>query len=133
MKDFTTFPYKARSLTLNKEIEFNSVEDVYEELFRCYDKAFNNYPIGQSLFVSHLFYCSPIIFYDHKIQNRIKKVQYSLESNTPLYTTVNNTPASVVDEFMIFRHESEHCKSEILQKQKKEQKVENGSKKQIHN
>ncbi len=120
MKDFTTFPYKARSLTLNKEIEFNSIEDIYEELCRCYDKSFNKYPLGESLFISHLFYSSPTNFYDNRIQNRIKKIEYSLESNTPLFSTVQTTPASVVDEFMIYKHESKHCIQYLAQERQKE-------------
>jgi len=119
VKDFATFPYKARSLTLGKEIEFNSIEDVYEELCRCYDKSFNKYPLGESLFVSHLFYSNPANFYDHNIQNRIKKVQYSLESNTPLYSTVQDTPASVVDEFLIYKSESQHCTQYLERERKK--------------
>ena len=122
---FTTFPYEARSLTLNKEIEFKNIEDVYEELCRCYDKSFNKYPIGESLFVSHLFYSNPRDFYDINIQNRIKKVQYSLESNTPLYSTVQHTPASVVDEFLIYSAEKEHC----IQYLAKERKKKDGDKK----
>ena len=116
---FTTFPYEARSLTLNKEIEFNNIEDVYEELCRCYDKSFNKYPIGESLFVSHLFYSSPANFYNHKTQNRIRKVQYSLESNTPLYSTVQHTPASVVDEFLIYSAEKDHCIQHLAAERKK--------------
>ena len=122
---FATFPYEARSLTLNKEIEFKNIEDVYEELCRCYDKSFNKYPIGESLFVSHLFYSNPANFYDPKIQNRIKKVQYSLESNTPLYSTVQDTPAYVVDEFLIYSAEKEHC----IQHLTKERKKKDGDKK----
>tara|TARA_Y100000401_G_scaffold117351_1_gene125762 strand:+ start:1584 stop:1964 length:381 start_codon:yes stop_codon:yes gene_type:complete len=125
VKDFATFPYKARSLTLAKEIEFNSIEDVYEELRRCYDKSYNKFPIGESLFVSHLFYSNPINFYDHRIQNKIKKVQYSLESNTPLYSTVQETPAQVVDEFLIYKNESQHCIDYL----DKERKKKDGSKK----
>ena len=98
---------------------------IRDRLCRCYDKSFNNYPIGESLFVSHLFYASPTNFYDHRIQNRIKKVQYSLESNTPLYNTVNDTPASVVDEFMIFTHESEHCKQNLTKERQKEKDGKN--------
>ena len=128
VKDFATFPYKARSLTLGKEIEFNSIEDVYEELCRCYDKSFNKYPLGESLFVSHLFYSNPTDLYDHNIQNRIKKVQYSLESNTLLYATVENTPASVVDEFLIYKHESNHCMQYLAQERQKEK---DGDKKRI--
>lgn len=125
MKDFATFPYKARSLTLGKEIEFKSIEDVYEELCRCYDKSFNKYPLGESLFVSHLFYSNPANFYDNTIQNRIKKVQYSLESKTPLYSTVQDTPASVVDEFLIYKSESQHC----IQYLERERKKKDGDKK----
>jgi hypothetical protein len=125
VKDFATFPYKARSLTLGKEIEFKSIEDVYEELCRCYDKSFNKYPLGESLFVSHLFYSNPTNFYDNSIQNRIKKVQYSLESKTPLYSTVQDTPASVVDEFLIYKSESQHC----IQYLERERKKKDGDKK----
>jgi hypothetical protein len=98
---------------------------VYAELCRCYDKAFNKYPIGESLFVSHLFYSNPTNFYDSEIQTRIKKVQYSLESNTPLYPTVQNTPARVVDEFLMYGAEKEHCINYLM----KERQKKDGSKK----
>tara|TARA_R110000823_G_scaffold167796_1_gene299786 strand:- start:1786 stop:2193 length:408 start_codon:yes stop_codon:yes gene_type:complete len=119
VENFATFPYKAMSLTLNKEIEYNNIEDVYEELCRCYDKSFNKFPIGESLFVSHLFYANPTNFYNNKIQNRIKKVQYSLESKTPLYATVQDTPASVVNEFLLYKSESEHCIQYLATERKK--------------
>ena len=82
--------------------------------------------MGESLFVSHLFYSNPTNFYDPRIQNRIKKVQYSLESKTPLFSTVQTTPATVVDEFMIYKHESDHC-MQYLKREK--QKETNGNKK----
>ena len=81
--------------------------------------------MGESLFVSHIFYSSPANFYDHNIQNRIKKVQYSLESKTPLYSTVQNTPASVIDEFLIYKSESDHA----MQYLAKERKKKDGDKK----
>jgi hypothetical protein len=77
------------------------------------------------LFVSHLFYSNPTNFYDNSIQNRIKKVQYSLESKTPLYSTVQDTPASVVDEFLIYKSESQHC----IQYLERERKKKDGDKK----
>jgi hypothetical protein len=66
--------------------------------------------------------------YDFKIQNRIRKVQYSLESKTPLYKTVDRTPAKVVDEFMIYKHESQHCINNLAQQRQKEK---DGDKKRI--
>tara|TARA_R100000655_G_scaffold39662_2_gene74976 strand:- start:305 stop:565 length:261 start_codon:yes stop_codon:yes gene_type:complete len=85
--------------------------------------------LGESLFVSHLFYSNPTNFYDNRIQNRIKKVQYSLESNTPLYSTVESTPAKIIDEIMIYKHESKHC---IQYLAKERQKEKDGDKKRIH-
>ncbi len=101
------------------------MEDVYDELCRCHDKAFNKYPIGQSLFVSHLFYSNPKFFYDQKIQTDIRAIEYSLESNTPLYTTVQKTPAKIVDKFMMYRHESDHAIEYIKEEKIKEKKRKN--------
>ena len=85
--------------------------------------------MGESLYVSPLFYSNPTDLYDHNIQNRIKKVQYSIASKTPIYSTVQNTPASVVDEFLIYKHESKHCMQHLAQERQKEK---NGDKKRIH-
>lgn len=89
---------------------------------RCYDNAYGSYPLGQSLYVSHLFYSDPTLFFDFSIQNEIRKIEYSLSSGTPMYNTVLETPASVVDQFMIYKHEKKHCEKYIQEENDKKNK-----------
>lgn len=100
------FPYNAKSLTLKKMITFESIEDVYLELERCYDEAvLEGYPIGTALYHQHFFFANSQDLLDGKCQRLIKEYSYCKDTNTPPYPSIQQTPASYIDDFMIIKDE----------------------------
>ena len=96
------YPYKALSPVDNKRKEFLTIDDVYEELIRCYkqleDRNISN--ISEQLYVEHFFFCNTLELLDRKIQLRIKEYNYSKAFNCPPYPSIINTPAKVIDDFL---------------------------------
>ena len=112
------YPYEAKSLTLNKNITFNSVEDVYLELERCYDEAVSEgYPIGAALYHQHFFFANSQDILDSYSQRIIKEYAYCKETNTPPFQSIQQTPANYIDNFMIIKEEINE-----FNKQQKERK-----------
>lgn len=117
------FPYTALKLSSGKYSEFNNIDDVYEELSILYDKCLNQgFPIGKSLYKQSAFFVDNALLVDSKMQRRITEYTYCKKFNTPLYSTMNNTPANIVDEFMIIEEEYAYCKNEEEQTLNKESK-----------
>ena len=86
---------------------FNSIDDVYEKLVECYDKCkekgFKN--LGKALYEQALFFVNIDKFLDQDCQLRIKEHKFCKEFNCHPYPSLNDTPANVVDEFLIIQEE----------------------------
>ena len=83
---------------------FSSMEDVYDELIRAYDKAHSSSmteKLGESLYSLCGFFCDYSRLVDMKAQILIKKYLYSKASNTPPYATIKDTPANFLEEWLI--------------------------------
>ena len=100
------YPYKAVSPVDNKRKEFLTIDDVYEELIKCYqeleDKNIVN--ISENIYTEHFFFCNTSELLDRKIQLRIKEYNYSKAFNCPPYPSIINTPAQVVDDFLTIEY-----------------------------
>ena len=101
------FPYDAINPMSAREETFNSIDDVYEKLVECYDKCkekgFKN--LGKALYEQALFFVNIDKFLDQDCQLRIKEHKFCKEFNCPPYPSLNDTPANVVDEFLIIQEE----------------------------
>jgi len=83
------------------------------ELERCYDEAVSEgYPIGTALYHQHFFFANPNELLDSKSQRLIKEYSYCKETKTPPYPSIQETPASYIDDFMIIRDEIHEFKKE---------------------
>lgn len=101
-----SFPYKAKSLTLGDQIMFENHDHIMEELERCYDEAVREkYPIGQSLYHQHFFFANTQDVICSKSQSMIKEYLYSVASSTPPFRSIQETPASYIDQYMIIKEE----------------------------
>ena len=73
------YPYKALSPVTGVHKEFKSIDDVYEELMNCYQEL-----------------------EDKNIENKSETLyaEHCKAFNTAPYSSLNETPAKVVDEFL---------------------------------
>tara|TARA_R100001443_G_C3362116_1_gene179243 strand:- start:3057 stop:3377 length:321 start_codon:yes stop_codon:yes gene_type:complete len=86
---------------------FESKEEVYKELEMCYDELIEKRieDIGETLYIEHFYFANTIDLLDIKYQNIIKKYNFSKSFNTPAYPSIQETPASIIDDFMIIDNE----------------------------
>ena len=81
-----------------------------------YDNCYGNYPIGQSLYYQHLHFCCPTRIYNQKVIREIKAIKYCMESGTPPYATLNDTPFEFIQKFEIFNTEMNMIKEDNRKK-----------------
>tara|TARA_B100000519_G_C14260544_1_gene447577 strand:- start:7063 stop:7341 length:279 start_codon:yes stop_codon:yes gene_type:complete len=92
---------------------------VYEELERCYDEAVaEGYPIGTALYYQHFYFANSQDLLSSKYQRIIKEYSYCKDTNTPPYPSIQHTPASYIDNFMIIKEEI----NEFYKQQKEDKK-----------
>ena len=89
------------------------MEDVYEELEACYaeimEKSIN--AIGDTLYTEHFFFCNTSELLDQEVQQRIKEYSYCKTFNCPPFSSLQETPANIIDEFMLIEKELNHLKA----------------------
>ena len=103
-----TFPYEAMNPMTVKMQKFESLEDVYEVLLNCYDKCIKKgfTRLGEALKNQAVFIVNDELLIDQDMQLTIKKHQFCKQFNCPPYPSLNETPASIVDDFMIIEQET---------------------------
>ena len=101
------FPYDAINPMSARTETFNSIEDVYDKLIECYDKCKEKgfKKLGKALYEQALFFVNIDKFIDQDCQLRIKEHKFCNEFNCPPYPSLNDTPANIVDEFLIIQEE----------------------------
>ena len=107
------FPYDAMNPMKTKQQTFNSLDDVYEVLIECYDKCVNKgyEKLGSALYNQALFVVNEELIIDDEAQLLIKKHQFCKQFNCPPYPSVNQTPAKIIDGFMIIEQEIKQFQS----------------------
>ena len=92
---------------------FESMDDVYEELEACYDEIMERQisSVGDTLYTEHFYFCNTNDLLDVNVQQRIKEYSYCKAFSTPPYPSLQQTPAKVVDEFMLIEKELNYLKS----------------------
>lgn len=102
-----TFPYDAINPMTTKHKTFNSIDDVYEVLIECYDKCIKKgyNQLGKALHQQALFIVNEELIIDHNIQLTIKKHQFCKQFNCPPYPSMIETPANIIDDFMVIEQE----------------------------
>lgn len=101
------FPYQAMNPMSVKEQTFNSIDDVHEVLIECYDKCVKKgvSEIGKALYQQSLFICNDTMLLDNESQKLIKKYQFCKSFNCPPYPSLQDTPANIIESFMIIDQE----------------------------
>ena len=92
---------------------FTNMEDVYTELEACYDEIMqkNISSIGETLYTELFFFCNTSDLLDQDVQKRIKEYTYCKSFSCPPYPSLQQTPANIIDEFMLIEKELNHLKA----------------------
>jgi len=112
--EFVKFPYKARSLTNRKDIIFNSIECIEDEMVRLINNTEkeSDANIGQVLYASVPHFANLSKLATPKAQLLITKYKYCKSTNTPPYPSLALTPATLVDDFMHIEDEINAIRAE---------------------
>ena len=91
---------------------FESKEEVYKELEMCYDELIEKgiKDIGETLYIEHFYFANTFDLLSVKHQNTIKKYNYTKSFNTPPYPSIQETPAILIDDFIIIDNEMKKIK-----------------------
>ena len=91
---------------------FESKEEVYKELEMCYDELIEKAikDIGETLFIEHFYFANTFDLLSVKHQNIIKKYNFTKSFNIPPYPSLQETPASIIDDFIIIENEINQLK-----------------------
>tara|TARA_Y100000310_G_C20668533_1_gene808974 strand:+ start:219 stop:584 length:366 start_codon:yes stop_codon:yes gene_type:complete len=111
------FPYRAKTSQGLKR--FDSIEDVERELLITgHEAEKEGYNEGEACYYEHLFWANSHDLIDTKSQTMIKSFLYCQESNTPPFKSLENTPASFIDSWMIVANEIKLIKSQEMKNAK---------------
>ena len=89
---------------------FKGINDVYEEMMNIYEATKEKeLSIGQSLYSSCAFFVDYSLLLDSKMQDRIKQYNYCKAFSCSPYPSMMETPANIIDDFMIIEEEVNHC------------------------
>ncbi len=93
------------------------MQQIEQELLHLYNESYGKYPVGQSLYYQHLHFCCPTKLYDKYTIKEIKGIKYCIDSGTPPYRTLSETPYDFIQKFDIFKTEMGMIKEDTKQKQ----------------
>jgi len=72
----------------------------------CFNEAKEKgFDVGEALYTQHFFFADHRQLYSQKCQNLIKKYIYCDTFNCPPYPSLEETPASLVDSFLLIKNE----------------------------
>ena len=73
---------------------------------QCNDEAIEKgFDVGEALYTQLFFFADPACLYDHDAQNLIKKYVFWNTFKCPPYPSLEDTPAEIVDNFLLIRNE----------------------------
>lgn len=90
--------------------------DVYRELMLIFDKSTEK--IGSSLYHYSGFFVDVGRLADSKSQQRIKEYNFCKSFNCPPYPSLKQTPAEVVDDFLIIEQEVLEYQKQLQEEKK---------------
>ena len=73
---------------------------------QCYDEAIERgFDVGEALYTQLFFFADPEQMYSSKCQNLIKKYIFCDNFKCPPYPSLQETPAQLVDNFLLIKRE----------------------------
>ena len=105
------------SFSSEKRVLWNNMEQINKELLYLYNNAYGDYPVGQALYYQHLHFCCPTKIYNVNVIREIKGIKYCMDSGTPPYKTLKETPFEFIQKFEIFNTEIGMIKKDTKEKE----------------
>lgn len=107
------FPYKALNPVTQESVEIENKEQIYGILMDCYNEAIEKgFDVGEALYTQLFFFADPRELYNPDCQNLIKKFVYCDTFNCPPYPSLQETPADLVDNFLLIKQEIRKAQKE---------------------
>ena len=79
----------------------------------CYNEAIEKgFDVGEALYTQLFFFADPRELYNPDCQNLIKKFVYCDTFNCPPYPSLQETPADLVDNFLLIKQEIRKAQKE---------------------
>ena len=105
-----SFPYVALCPSNRKKSEFGSILDIQDEIIRLYEEAeTKGFNVGESLYTQSFFFADHALLVNTDMQNRIKEYLFCKTFSCPPFNNLQNTPAIIVDDFLIIDREYKYC------------------------
>ncbi len=109
-----SFPYKALKLSIKKRVEFNNIDDIYDELISLYDEALEKgFDLGEALYTQLPFFADFSWLVKKDIQKKIKDYKFCKLFNCPPFKSLEDTPEIIKDTFFIIDSEYNQCINSI--------------------
>ncbi len=105
------------SFSSEKRVLWESMDQINKELIHLYNNAYGDFPVGQSLYYQHLHFCCPSKIFNPKIIRDIKGIKYCMDSGTPPFKTLEETPFDFIQRFEIFNTELGMIKKDAKEKE----------------
>ena len=102
--DQYTLPYSAQSPISKKVKDFNTINDIWEEVHEI-AKSDHKYSIGQQLYYLLPLFANPHYIIDDKYYTLINEYHYITDYHIPLGTTLDDTDALKLSMFSIIKNE----------------------------
>ena len=110
---FKEFPYQALNPVTEEAVIIENKEQIYDILMQCYDEAVRRgFDVVEALYNQHFFFSDPSHHYDIDCQNLIKKYIFCDTFNCPPYPSLQETPAQLVDDFLLIKKEIQKASKE---------------------
>lgn len=107
-------------ITRNYE-EFESIEDIYNELILLYDKAKEKgFDLGEALYSQVAFFADYKLLLNLECQKKIKEYRFCKSFSCPPCKSLEDTPEEIIDDFMIIDEEHHKCINSIKKQNQKD-------------
>ena len=93
--------------------------DIHDEIIRLYEEAESKgFNVGEAIYTQSFFFADHELLIDSNMQNRIKEYQFCKTFSCPPYPSIKDTPADIIDDFLIIEQEYNHCVAKQQQEEK---------------
>ena len=92
---------------------------MYEEIIRLYDEAEDKgFNVGEAIYTQSFFFTDHALLVDNKMQNRIREYQFCKQFSCPPYSSLQETPATLIKQFSVIEEEFNTCVTKQQQEKK---------------
>ena len=99
------FPYIGETPITRQRKEFNSVDDIYEEVLEVSNASDETRTMGQEMWYLVPIFANPKYLLNDELFNLINEYHYITDYNIPLGKTLDETDAHKLEYFTIIKNE----------------------------